>query len=283
MLTARLRHTIRGSVSDDNDDLGAELLRETPAQDHIGRFDLTRWRTRPGTAAARWAVRAGRWVAPHWLLLVILAFGLGAVAAFTAMSAAVYDAVTEDAGVAVLDDPVLRAAVALRTGPGNAIVSAYTHLGGGVGLPVLATLAAVTMAIGWRQWTPILLTAATGAGSLALTAIGKAVVGRDRPPFVDAVPPYEHGYAFPSGHTLNSVAIAGILAYLLLRRQTRLWTRLVTLGVAVAFGATMGLSRVYLGVHWFTDVTVAWTLGLAWLVAVITAHRLYLTVRRARR
>jgi undecaprenyl-diphosphatase len=44
----------------------------------------------------------------------------------------------------------------------------------------------------------------------------------------------------------------------------------------------MGLSRVFLGHHWLSDVIMGWLLGLAWLGVIITAHRLYLTVRRNR-
>lgn len=53
--------------------------------------------------------------------------------------------------------------------------------------------------------------------------------------------------------------------------------------LAALFAVTMGLTRVYLGHHWLTDVVVAWALALAWLAVVITAHRLFLTTRRAER
>jgi undecaprenyl-diphosphatase len=79
------------------------------------------------------------------------------------------------------------------------------------------------------------------------------------------------------------MAIAGIVAYLLLRRLERTWSRALTVVLAVLFATTMGLSRVYLGHHWLTDVLVAWALALAWLAVVVTAHRLFLTVRRHRR
>jgi membrane-associated phospholipid phosphatase len=83
-----------------------------------------------------------------------------------------------------------------------------------------------------------------------------------------------------SGHTLNSVALAGAVAYLLMRRQRRKRVRTATLCCACAFALAMGLSRIYLGDHWLTDVLVAWALGLGWLTVVITAHRLLLTLRR---
>jgi undecaprenyl-diphosphatase len=63
-------------------------------------------------------------------------------------------------------------------------------------------------------------------------------------------------------------------------RQRSRTARVLTITVAIVFAVTIGLSRVYLGHHWFTDVLVAWVLGAAWLAVVITAHRLYLTTRR---
>jgi membrane-associated phospholipid phosphatase len=54
----------------------------------------------------------------------------------------------------------------------------------------------------------------------------------------------------------------------------------LSITVAVVFAVTVGISRVYLGHHWFTDVLAAFFLSGAWLALVITAHRLYLTARR---
>ncbi|HEX8627759.1 MAG TPA: phosphatase PAP2 family protein, partial [Catenuloplanes sp.] len=63
------------------------------------------------------------------------------------------------------------------------------------------------------------------AGSLLMTVVGKGLVGRIRPPLADAVPPYETSPAFPSGHALNAVVVAGVIAYLLMLRQRRWRTR----------------------------------------------------------
>ncbi|MBA8989196.1 membrane-associated phospholipid phosphatase [Curtobacterium pusillum] len=71
--------------------------------------------------------------------------------------------------------------------------------------------------------------------------------------------------------------IVGTIVYLLLLRQSRLVTRVWTIVAGTVFVVSVGISRVFLGHHWLTDVLAAWALGLAWLALVITAHRLYLT------
>lgn len=257
-----------------------DAFAERADQRYIGDRDLTAWRTASGRALAQVALRLHARLASRDVLLVILTIGLVLVATLTAAAGAVYDAVAEADGIAALDHPALVAAKAVRAPWLTTLVQAFTTLGGGIGMPILATVVALGLSVAWRQWTPILLIAATAAGSLTLTVVGKAVVGRVRPALADAVPPYELTASFPSGHTLNTVAVAGIVAYLLVRRQRHERSRILTLLCAGLFALAMGLSRIYLGHHWLTDVLVAWALGLGWLTVVITAHRLLLTLRR---
>lgn len=103
-------------------------------------------------------------------------------------------------------------------------------------------------------------------GALLITVVGKDVTGRARPPQALAVPPFEVSASFSSGHTLNATVLAGLAAYLLLIVTRRWW--LGILGVVLAFGyaATMGLSRVWLGHRWLTDVVAGWLLGAAWVL-----------------
>lgn len=248
----------------------------------IGLRDLTVWETSAGRALVRLASWLARRLGPHAAVLGLLGAAAVAVTALTAASAEVYEGVVDGNGVAGLDRPSLDAALRLRTPAAERAVTAFTDLGGPVGMPLLAVGAVAAMTVAWRRWTPSVLMLAAATGSLAMTVVGKAAVGRTRPPLADAVPPYESSASFPSGHSLNAVVVAGVIAYLLIRRQRRAWVRAATITAAVVFAVAMGLSRVYLGHHWLTDVLVAWTLGAAWLTVVVVAHRLFLTVTRRR-
>lgn len=217
-----------------------------------------------------------RWGERHLVLLLTLVIGGAIALTFAVASAEVYDAVTDEDGVAGFDMPVLEAAIDMRSPALDTAVTAYTDLGGVVGMPILATLAAVAMAIAWRRWTPVVVMVIAGAGSLLLTVVGKPLVGRERPELADAVPPYETSASFPSGHTLNATVVAGVVAYLLVLHLRRLSARVAVILAAGLFAVTMGLSRVYLGHHWLTDVMVAWTIGLTWLAVVVVAHQVFL-------
>ena len=224
--------------------------------------------------------RLAQWTSPRAALLITLALGLIPAVLLTLGSAEVYESVVESDGVALLDQPALDAAMAVRSPWLDTAVTGFTNLAGTIGMPVLAGLAMLMLARHWKSWTPVLLIVSAAAGSLLMTVAGKDLFGRTRPPFADAVPPYEYSASFPSGHSLNSVVMAGMVAYLMILRLQSRRARVLTVAAAAVFALAVGLSRVYLGHHWFTDVLVAWTLGLAWLAVVITVHRL-LHSRRA--
>lgn len=188
----------------------------------------------------------------------------------------VYDAVTQAEGIAGLDRPVLDWMIAHRTPELNSAITTFTNLGLTVPMVAIAVLLSGLLYWHYREIAIWVLMVVAATGSVIFTWVGKAAVGRQRPPVVDAVAPYETSFSFPSGHTLNSTVIAGMLAYLTFWLAKRAWVRVLTIIAAVVWAVSMGLSRIYLGHHWLTDVVFAWLLGMAWLALLITAHQLLL-------
>ena len=257
---------------------GAEVERDR----FVGDTDLTRWRSRPGAALARAGDGIAKRLGERSALLLILLAGCAVIAVLAFAFARIYDSVTERDGVAALDVPILRAAIHIRSAPLDTFCAVIAELFGGVGMPILATAAAVLFVALRRSWTPGILIAATGLGSIVLTTVGKDVIGRHRPALIYAVPPFESSPSLPSGHTTSTTAIVGIIVYLLILRQQTMLARTLSIGIGALIALTVGLTRVLLGAHWFTDVLAGWCVGAAWLAVVITAHRLYLTARKRR-
>lgn len=251
-------------------------------EEFVGGRDLTSWPSLVGRTLAQVARWLARFVSANVVLVVSSIISASVLIGLTAASAEVYEAVSEGDGLAGLDRPVLELAINGRSPANVEAVNVYTQLGGPWWMPVIAGVVIVAMMIRWRSRTPLVLMLIGVAGSLLMTSVGKLVVGRVRPPLTDAVPPYESSPSFPSGHTLNSTVIAALVGYFLLLRLTSTLARVLAVTGAVLWFTTMGLSRVFLGHHWLTDVAMGWTLGLGWVAAVITTHRLFLTVRRLR-
>ncbi|USQ74842.1 phosphatase PAP2 family protein [Ornithinimicrobium cryptoxanthini] len=245
----------------------------------LGGRDLTHWATPPGRWLAGLVERVGVALGARQTLVLILAVGATVAATMSWLASETYEAVTESEGVALWDQPLLDTMLTLRSPGLDTFVTGFTNVGGVIGMPVLALSLTAFLTVRRQSWTPVLLVAAAATGSLLMTIVGKNLIGRSRPPLSSAVPPFEHTASFPSGHSLNALVVAGVIAYLVVLRQKSARARVLTVSVAALFAFAMGMSRVFLGHHWFTDVLAAWVLGLGWLTVVITAHRLYLTTR----
>lgn len=219
---------------------------------------------------------------PNASMWTLLAVGAALTFGFSWAGGEVYESVVERGTLWSMDQPVLEAAVGSRTPELMAAITAFTNLGGGIIAPITAAAAMLLIAIRTRHWRALVLMPAAAAGSLLVTIFGKGLTGRTRPPLEYAVAPYEYSASFPSGHTLNATVLAGIVVYLVCLRLKDAWPRAAVIAVGGLYAFTMGLSRVYLGHHWLTDVVAAWFLGLAWLSMVIFAHRVYRVVRDRR-
>lgn len=111
-------------------------------------------------------------------------------------------------------------------------------------------------------------------GALLLNEIFKAYFHRARPHVPWSIGD-EHTFSFPSGHSLFSFVLYGLIAYSVLTGRDPLARRLLfTLGCATLV-LGIGLSRIYLGMHWPTDVLAGYLTAAIWLFATITIDRLW--------
>jgi len=190
--------------------------------------------------------------------------------AATFVFAALSEGVMEGGELTTPDRPVLDWLVTHRTSGLTAVLRVVTDLGSTAVLSIVGLLVAGAVARQARSWRPVAFLATTAAGSSLLTVAAKTLVGRPRPPAATALVG-ANGFAFPSGHALNTTAIVGACAVVLWTyRRARIWS--IT-GAAVVI-LLVGFSRLYLGVHWLTDVLAAYALGIGWLTAVAAAFHL---------
>jgi undecaprenyl-diphosphatase len=132
-----------------------------------------------------------------------------------------------------------------------------------------SSVAVITLAVGITaiemvrkpaRALPLFVAVAIG-GELLINNTIKFVVGRARPDVLQLT--NAAGSSFPSGHTCSAAAAMATFALVLGRDRSRR-TRIVLAGVAAALAASVACSRVFLGVHWFTDVLAGLALGWAW-------------------
>lgn len=155
---------------------------------------------------------------------------------------------------------------------------ALTALGSGWALTALGVVVAAiliwrnrrVLAIGW-------VVAMAGGG--VLNHLLKLLYARPRPAFADPLA-YESSWSFPSGHSMGTFIACAMLVYLALFALRRRAARLAAVAAAVVWILVIGFSRMYLGVHFFSDVVGGFVAGSVWVGVCITGVEI---VRRRRR
>lgn len=134
---------------------------------------------------------------------------------------------------------------------------------GGVAVLTLVTLSVVAYLILLRKYHAMWLVVGASAGGLILSSALKHWVARERPGVVIHLQTV-YSYSFPSGHSMMSSAIYLTLGSLLARFVPERRAKVYFLVLSLILTFLIGVSRVYLGVHYPTDVLAGWTAGLVW-------------------
>ncbi len=184
------------------------------------------------------------------------------------------DVVEEWDSLSAVDRPVLTWLADRRGDAATGVLRAVTSASGPAAMLVIAAVVCAGWALLRRErWRPALL-AGSMVLSAAVSAVLKAAVGRDRPPFAMMdVPGAETTGSFPSGHTLGAATLLLVAAYLSCSRSPSAVRVLIwSLATVVVIGL-VALSRLYLGYHFLTDVLAAMALAVAVTGAVAVVDR----------
>jgi membrane-associated phospholipid phosphatase len=210
----------------------------------------------------RWAARRLDRDAPGGLYLTV---GLGGVALFLAAFLGMAEDLVEAASFSI-DHAVYGALQAAASPALTRLLWLATLCADTRVMTVGTAVAAIGLLLWGRPRGALFVAGAVGGGS-ALAALLKDVFVRPRPPASIALVATPESFSFPSGHAMAGLLLLGSLALLLVASRRPAWLKVA--GVAAAALGTMmvGVSRVYLGVHWFSDVVASWCLGAALLCA----------------
>jgi len=127
-----------------------------------------------------------------------------------------------------------------------------------------------------RRYMTAILLMINFYGSRYLNYILKAWYERTRPDISQLVT--ATGYSFPSGHAMNAVAFLGFIAYITItEHRLQLYQKLLLIVIACFLIFSISISRIYLGVHYPSDILAGWAAGGSWLILCIMFHQTFLS------
>jgi membrane-associated phospholipid phosphatase len=179
-----------------------------------------------------------------------------------------------------LDRDIHDWAAETRTPGATVFLTTMTLIGTPAGLGVIvAVVVGVLVVRGRRHWAGYLVVTCVLGGLMNLEL--KRFFARARPDLAEALR-RAHGYSFPSGHAMGSTIAFGAMAYLAFRVLKRWRYRAAAIALAGTIILSISFSRIYLGVHWVSDVGAGIAVGLVWLLIATVAYETFRRIRLIR-
>jgi membrane-associated phospholipid phosphatase len=210
---------------------------------------------------------------PLTLLVVVFLFN------FLLLSQLV-ESVVESAGMVTLDKMVTKTLFEARSEHASSAFYWITHLGTREATFVVGGVLTVLFLFK-RDFIPIFTFWLVMAGVGLSVRYGKTFINRDRP--VEVAYYAEHNLSFPSGHATTAMALFGLCAYFALSYPLGRSRRKLILGSTAGLVLCIGFSRIYLGVHFLSDVLAGFLLGALWLLLGISVMELLESRRQKQR
>jgi undecaprenyl-diphosphatase len=210
--------------------------------------------------------------------IFLLAGGL--VAVFGTYTFAKFAGHVRSGSTQAFDNAVLQWIAQRRTPTLDAAMLEITFLGTATVVIMIVAISGMFLWLTKHRYSALLLLVAT-AGGILLNSLLKVGFGRPRPQLVEWGT-HVVSWSFPSGHAMSATVVYGTVAYLAARLQERHLHRVVTLMCAAVIILLIAFSRLYLGVHYPSDVIAGVIIGLAWAgfcMATLEAIQVYARIR----
>jgi len=214
----------------------------------------------------------------HWLWVALATFLIGG---FIIVSTEIREAQAgQSETIVAIDQVVLKTLVGLRNPGLNGVSVDVTALGSGTVLSLLTTCL-VLFTYFQRRYFLALHIFSAGAGAGLLTHFLKHHFGRSRPDALFQLVEVQ-GFSYPSGHSMASAAVYFTLAIVFCSQFKSKLPRLIIGALFVLIIFSIGASRMYLGVHYFSDVLAGILIGISW-ASLLTGLSSYVSIRKLRR
>ncbi|MBT2583426.1 phosphatase PAP2 family protein [Planococcus sp. ISL-109] len=199
---------------------------------------------------------------------IVLLIGIGLAALFIVLFAELADEMLEQE-LGLFDAVIIQLLGVIGSSGMDMFMFIITELGSVWFLVLMSIGVLWILAVRMQdKWGVLFFFVAIGGGSL-LTILLKHLFSRERPGINEAIDAV--GYSFPSGHSMGSLIFYGFLMYLVIRTQQKPWLQWVSvfgLGLLIVL---IGISRIYLGAHFPSDVLAGYIAGTIWLVLSLIA------------